>query len=56
MTRTKLRVTLLEQAARVVEREACKQCVASETKVLGHTDCWRLVRLAREIRQIGGKP
>jgi hypothetical protein len=52
MTRTKLRKSLIESAAQIAEREACRVCVAAETQVLGHTECWRLVRIAREIRKL----
>lgn len=46
MTRTKLRRSLIEQAAQLVLVEACRECQASDTKVLGHTERWRLVRIA----------
>jgi hypothetical protein len=55
MTRTKLRRSLIEEAALIAEREACLSCVKSEEKVLGHAECWRLVRIAREIRKLGTK-
>lgn len=53
MTRTKLRRSLIESAAELVLAEACMVCRRSETQVLGHADCWRLVRIAREIRKLG---
>ena len=53
MTRAKLRTSLTERAARIVEREACRVCAASGDRIPGHEACWSYVRLAREIRMIG---
>lgn len=60
MTRTKLReraateaAQLINDAAKLVERDTCMSCRRSDEKVMGHTDCWRLVLLAREIRKLG---
>ena len=55
MTRTKLRATLVEQAAQLVEGEACRHCAAYELEgpIPGHDHCWQFVRLARAIRKRG---
>jgi hypothetical protein len=53
MTRTKLRASLTEQAAQLVEKEACYVCRKATEKLPGHADCWRFVNLAREIRKLG---
>ena len=53
MTRTKLRTSLVERAARVAEKRACLVCAASGDKIPGHEMCWAYVEIAREIRKLG---
>ncbi len=62
MTRTKLRARAAEQAAQfindaagLVEREACRHCAVYELEgaIPGHAECWKYVRIAREIRKLG---
>ena len=54
MTRTKLRTSIAERAARVAEKRACLVCAASGDKIPGHEMCWAYVEIAREIRLLGG--
>ena len=55
MTRTKLRTSLVERAARVAEKRACLVCAASGDKIPGHEMCWAYVEIAREIPLLGGR-